>query len=123
LLSFANFFMRVRKVGFQGDNEKKYPEVGAIFKRLNQEAKEMTEQVKKLKEGEYKKLEAEAKSAKTPEASSRAGKQQRSKLKPASNPAPASRQDSFYHAGWGHRSSACFSVCVNQWPIFGRSGC
>ena len=29
LLSFANFFMRVRTIGFQGDNEKKYPEVAA----------------------------------------------------------------------------------------------
>jgi hypothetical protein len=68
VLSFANFFMRVRKIGFGDQNEKKFPEVGTIFKRLNQEAKEMTEQVKKLKEGEYKKLEAEAKNAKTPAA-------------------------------------------------------
>ena len=65
LLSFANFFMRVRKIGFQGDNEKKYPEVAAVFKRLNDEAKTLTDQAKKLREGDFKKLDAEAKTAKT----------------------------------------------------------
>jgi hypothetical protein len=64
LLSFANFFMRVRTIGFQGDNEKKYPEVAAIFKRLNDEAKTLTDQAKKLREGDFKKLDAEAKTAK-----------------------------------------------------------
>src|SRR5437764_391553 len=49
LLSFANFFMRVRQPGFQGDNEKKYPEVGAEFRRINAEAKRLTEEVKKRK--------------------------------------------------------------------------
>src|SRR5215207_2625871 len=33
LLSFANFFMGVRTVGFQGENEKRYPEEHALFKR------------------------------------------------------------------------------------------
>ena len=63
LLSFANFFMPVCKIGFQGDNEKKFPEVGAIFARMNAEAKTLADQVKKLREGEYKKLDAEAKVA------------------------------------------------------------
>ena len=65
LLSFANFFMPVRKIGFHGENEKRYPEVGAIFKRLNEEAKKLDAQVKKERGGEYKKLEAEARKAKT----------------------------------------------------------
>ncbi len=64
LLSFANFFMRVRTIGFQGDNEKKYPDSAAVFKRLNEEAKKLTEQAKKLREGDFKKLDAEAKTAK-----------------------------------------------------------
>jgi hypothetical protein len=59
LLAFANFFMRVRKVGFEGDNEKKYPEVATIFKRMNEEAKTLTEQAKKLRgSDEFKKLSA-----------------------------------------------------------------
>lgn len=65
LLAFANFFMRVRTIGFQGDNEKKYPEVAAIVKRLNEEAKALEGQVKKLREGDFKKLEAEGRKAKT----------------------------------------------------------
>ncbi len=65
LLSFANFFMGVRKIGFGDGNEKKYPEVGAIFKELNDEAKTLTEQAKKLREGDFKKLEADAKTART----------------------------------------------------------
>src|SRR5438552_5014810 len=65
LLSFANFFMRVRKVGFQGDNEKKYPEVGVVFKRLNDEAKSLTDQAKKMREGDLKKLDADAKVARS----------------------------------------------------------
>ena len=39
LLEFSNFFMRVRKVGFQGDNEKKFPEMAALYKKFNDEAK------------------------------------------------------------------------------------
>jgi hypothetical protein len=65
LLSFANFFMSVRTIGFQGDNEKKFPEVATVFKRLNDEAKSLTDQAKKLREAEFKKLDAEAKTAKT----------------------------------------------------------
>jgi hypothetical protein len=49
LLSFANFFTRLRKVGFQGDNEKKYPELSALNKEYNAKAKEAGEKAKKLK--------------------------------------------------------------------------
>jgi len=65
LLSFANFFMRVRTIGFQGDNEKKYPDAAAVFKRMNDEAKKLTDEAKKLREGDYKKLEPGAKTAKS----------------------------------------------------------
>jgi hypothetical protein len=65
LLSFANFFLGVRKIGFQGDNEKKYAETAAIFKRMNAEAKELAEQVKKLRGGEFKKLEAQSRTARS----------------------------------------------------------
>jgi hypothetical protein len=65
LLSFANFFMRVRTIGFQGDNEKKYPEVAVVFKRMNDEAKKVADEAKKLRETDYKKLEGEAKTART----------------------------------------------------------
>jgi hypothetical protein len=64
LLEFANFFMRVRKVGFQGDNEKKFPEMGALYKKFNDEAKALEADVKKRKESAGKKLEDEAKKAK-----------------------------------------------------------
>jgi hypothetical protein len=64
LLSFANFFMRVRKIGFQDGNDKKFPEVGAVFKRMNEEAKKLADEAKKLREGEFKKLDADAKTAK-----------------------------------------------------------
>jgi hypothetical protein len=47
LLAFANFFMPVRKIGFGGENEKRFPEVGAHFKRLNAEVKELGEKLKK----------------------------------------------------------------------------
>src|SRR5207302_9543708 len=50
LLSFANFFMKVRQAGFQGENEKRFPETAAEFKRLNQEAKRLADEVKKRKE-------------------------------------------------------------------------
>jgi hypothetical protein len=65
LLSFANFFLRVRKIGFQGDNEKKFPEVAAIFQRMNGEAKVLADRAKKLRDNEFKKLSAAAKTAKT----------------------------------------------------------
>ncbi|MBY0229220.1 MAG: DUF1553 domain-containing protein, partial [Gemmataceae bacterium] len=63
LLSFANFFMPVRKIGFGGDNEKKYPEVGAHFKRLNAEVKELEAKAKKDRAA-FKGLEAEGRKAK-----------------------------------------------------------
>jgi hypothetical protein len=31
--------MRVRRVGFEGDNEKRYPDAAALFKQLNEEGK------------------------------------------------------------------------------------
>src|SRR5262249_23948001 len=65
LLDFANFFMRVRTVGFQGDNEKKFADAAAIFKQFNEEAKKLTDEVKQRKEGEGKRLDDEAKKAKT----------------------------------------------------------
>jgi hypothetical protein len=65
LLSFANFLMRVRPSGFQGDNEKRFPEVAAYTKRFNDEAKSLTEQAKKLRETKGKTLDAEAKKTKT----------------------------------------------------------
>jgi hypothetical protein len=64
LLSFANFFMRVRSPGFQGDNEKKFPEVAAYNKKLSDEAKQLAENVKNLRETDGKKLDSEAKKAK-----------------------------------------------------------
>jgi hypothetical protein len=64
LLDFANFFMRVRKVGFEGDNEKRFPEMAAIKKRFDDEAKKLATEVKKRKETEGKKREEEGKKAK-----------------------------------------------------------
>ena len=40
LLSFANFFMPVRELGFQGDNEKKFPDVAAHVKKLDRRGQE-----------------------------------------------------------------------------------
>lgn len=48
LLSFANFFNRVRGSGFNGNNEKKYPEVAKVYEALKQQAKKLTEEAKKL---------------------------------------------------------------------------
>lgn len=64
LLSFANFFMRVRGSGFQGGNEKRFPEVAAYAKKFSEEAKKLTEDVKKERETTGKKLDADAKKAK-----------------------------------------------------------
>ncbi|MBC7851892.1 MAG: DUF1553 domain-containing protein, partial [Pirellulaceae bacterium] len=61
LLGLANFFMRVRRVGFEGDNEKKYAEQGALFKKFEGEGKKLTEEAKKLKEGTGKQLAEAAK--------------------------------------------------------------
>src|SRR5262249_21115396 len=63
LLDFANFFMRVRKVGFQGENEKRFPDAAALFKRFNEEGKKLEAQAKKRKDAEGKKLEDEARKA------------------------------------------------------------
>lgn len=64
-LSFANFFMRVRRVGFQGDTEKKFPDKAAVEKKLGQEAKALEQKVKKLKDTEAKKHDEQAKKAKS----------------------------------------------------------
>ena len=64
LLEFSNFFMRVRKVGFQGDNEKKFPDMAALYKKFNDEAKTLEGNVKKRKEGDGKKFDDDAKKAK-----------------------------------------------------------
>ena len=64
LLDFANFFMRVRRVGFEGDNEKKYPDAAAAKKKFDDDAKKLEADVKKRKEGDGKKWEEDAKKAK-----------------------------------------------------------
>jgi len=50
LLDFANFFMRVRTVGFGDQNEKKFPDAAAFYKKFNDEAKSLEADVKKRKE-------------------------------------------------------------------------
>lgn len=65
LLDFANFFMGVRKVGFEGDNEKRFPDMAAIKKRFDDEAKKLEAEIKKRKESEGKKREEEARKART----------------------------------------------------------
>ena len=51
LLSFANFFMHVRQPGFQGDNEKRFPEVAAYHvKNMNAVAKQLGDQAKSMRE-------------------------------------------------------------------------
>jgi hypothetical protein len=64
LLSFANFFMRVRRVGFEGDNEKKYPDTAALFKKFNDEAKKLEADLKKRRETEGKQIDDDVKKAK-----------------------------------------------------------
>lgn len=64
LLDFANYFMRVRTVGFQGDNEKKFPDAAEHFKKINEQAKTLEAEVKQRKEGEGKKLEEDGRKAK-----------------------------------------------------------
>jgi hypothetical protein len=63
LLSFANFFMRVRKVGFQGQNEKKLPLQAKLFKQYTEDGKKLVEEAKKLKEGRGKQLAEQARKA------------------------------------------------------------
>jgi hypothetical protein len=65
LLDFANLFMRVRKVGFEGDNEKRFPDMAAIKKRFDDEAKKMAADIKKRQETEGKKREEEARKARS----------------------------------------------------------
>jgi hypothetical protein len=65
LLSFANFFMRVRRVGFEGNNEKAYPDAAALFKKFNDEGKKLEAEAKKRKETDGKKIDEDAKKAKT----------------------------------------------------------
>ncbi|MBI1918320.1 MAG: DUF1553 domain-containing protein [Planctomycetes bacterium] len=62
-LSFANFFMHVRPSGFQGDNEQKFPQVAKYIKKFSDDAKTLTEQVKKLRETRGKALDAALKKA------------------------------------------------------------
>ncbi|MCE9534461.1 MAG: DUF1553 domain-containing protein [Planctomycetes bacterium] len=64
LLSFANFFTRVRGSGFNGENEKRFPEVAAYFKKYNDEAKKLTDDVKKMRDTKGKELDAALKKAK-----------------------------------------------------------
>ena len=54
LLDFANLFMRVRPVGFQGDNEKKFADAAIFFKKFNDEAKSLEADIKQRKEGDGK---------------------------------------------------------------------
>jgi hypothetical protein len=63
VLSFANFFVRVRRVGFEGENEKKFPEEAKLFKQFEADGKRMGEEAKKLKEGKVKQLGEKAKQA------------------------------------------------------------
>jgi len=65
LLDFANFFMRVRTVGFQGDNEKKFPDMAAIKKRFDDDAKKLEADIKKRKDTDGKTIDDEVKAAKT----------------------------------------------------------
>lgn len=64
LLEFANFFIRVRKVGFEGDNEKRFPDMAALKKRYDDEGKKLEADVKKRREVDGKKLDEEANKAK-----------------------------------------------------------
>ncbi len=68
LLSFANFFMHVRQPGFQGGNEKQFPEAAAYVKKMNDDAKRLADQVKQMRDTMGKKLDAEAKATKSKEA-------------------------------------------------------
>src|ERR1019366_2856410 len=68
LLSFANFFMNVRQPGFQGDNEKKFPDVAAYVKDLNVQAKKLADQAKTMRDTKMKKLDEEVKKSKSKQA-------------------------------------------------------
>jgi hypothetical protein len=64
LLEFANFFTRVRGVGFRGDNEKQFPDAAAQQKRYNDEGKRLEAEVKRRKESEGKLADELGKKAK-----------------------------------------------------------
>jgi hypothetical protein len=68
LLSFANFFMHVRQPGFQGDNEKRFPDSAAYVKKMNEDSKKLADQAKQMRDTIGKKLDAEAKASKSKEA-------------------------------------------------------
>jgi len=55
LLGFANFFMRVKPVGFNGNNEKKFPENAALNKSLVEQSKKLADEAKSLKGSKDKK--------------------------------------------------------------------
>jgi len=90
LLSFANFFMGVRTVGFQGENEKRYPEEHALFKQYEGEGKKLTEEAKQLKEGRGKELAEKAKSARD-EANKLKNEIRKDEEKPETQPAAAEK--------------------------------
>jgi hypothetical protein len=91
LLSFANFFMGVRTVGFQGDNEKKYPEEHALFKKYEEAGKKLTEEAKQLKEGRGKELAEKAKTAQN-EANKLMNEIKKDEEKPETQPAAAEKR-------------------------------
>ncbi|OAI53894.1 hypothetical protein AYO44_15655, partial [Planctomycetaceae bacterium SCGC AG-212-F19] len=64
LLSFANFFMPIRKVGHRVDNDKQFPELAAQGKAIETEAKKLGNEAKRLRDGELKQVEADLKQAK-----------------------------------------------------------
>jgi hypothetical protein len=68
LLSFANFFMHVRQPGFQGDNEKRFPEVAAYVKNMDAVAKQLGAQAKALRDTKLKALDEAAKKTKSKDA-------------------------------------------------------
>src|SRR5262249_7888505 len=63
LLDFANFFTRVRQVGFQGENEKRFPKAAALFKQLNEEGKKADGEWKKRTKEMGPKFDAELQKA------------------------------------------------------------
>lgn len=63
LLSFANFFTGVRTIGFQGDNETRYPDVAPVSKQFSDEAKRISEEVKQLQETKGKEYEERVRTA------------------------------------------------------------
>ena len=62
-LSFANFFMRVRPVGYTDEIKKLDPGKAAVAKKLGEEGKKLEQEAKKLKDAEAKKHDDEVKKA------------------------------------------------------------